>query len=249
VILALAWVIPAWIVFEAVPTKLPHYVLPLYPAIALLSGAALADRLAPAAVADWRRLAARTAIVVWALVGFALGAVVIAAAPLGDGRLSIRGLSAGILLWALTAAGAHFAWRGDRGKAALVALPMAILAWGMTFGAALPALDAPWIAPRLAEALYRKMPAGHGPVTIAGYGEPSAVIAFGTDVRFGTGADAAKLLADTPDGIAIVSGDQANAFKAAIDEAHVAVQPLDTVAGFNYAKGRRISLTLYRRAP
>ena len=30
-----AWLIPAWLVFEAVPTKLPHYVLPLYPALAL----------------------------------------------------------------------------------------------------------------------------------------------------------------------------------------------------------------------
>ncbi len=25
-----------WIVFELVPTKLPHYVLPLYPALAIL---------------------------------------------------------------------------------------------------------------------------------------------------------------------------------------------------------------------
>src|SRR5437660_497631 len=32
----LAWLVPAWIVFELVPTKLPHYVLPLYPAIAIL---------------------------------------------------------------------------------------------------------------------------------------------------------------------------------------------------------------------
>ena len=32
----LAWLIPSWVVFEAVITKLPHYVLPLYPAIAIL---------------------------------------------------------------------------------------------------------------------------------------------------------------------------------------------------------------------
>jgi 4-amino-4-deoxy-L-arabinose transferase-like glycosyltransferase len=32
----LAWIIPAWIVFELVPTKLPHYVLPLYPPLCLL---------------------------------------------------------------------------------------------------------------------------------------------------------------------------------------------------------------------
>src|SRR5262249_18240964 len=29
----LAWLVPSWLVFELVVTKLPHYVLPLYPAI------------------------------------------------------------------------------------------------------------------------------------------------------------------------------------------------------------------------
>ena len=32
----LAWVVPCWLVFELVVTKLPHYVLPLYPAVAIL---------------------------------------------------------------------------------------------------------------------------------------------------------------------------------------------------------------------
>jgi len=40
----LAWLLPAWIMFEVVPTKLPHYVLPFYPAIAILAGANM-DRL------------------------------------------------------------------------------------------------------------------------------------------------------------------------------------------------------------
>ena len=33
---ALCWLIPTWIVFEAVPTKLPHYTLPAYGALAWL---------------------------------------------------------------------------------------------------------------------------------------------------------------------------------------------------------------------
>ncbi len=32
----LAWAVPSWLVFELVPTKLPHYVLPLYPALCLI---------------------------------------------------------------------------------------------------------------------------------------------------------------------------------------------------------------------
>lgn len=37
----LAWILPAWIVFEIVGTKLPHYTVPMYPGIAILSARAL----------------------------------------------------------------------------------------------------------------------------------------------------------------------------------------------------------------
>src|ERR1700691_2434618 len=47
----LAWLIPSWIVFELVLTKLPHYVLPLYPAIAILTVGALERRVLSA---SWR---------------------------------------------------------------------------------------------------------------------------------------------------------------------------------------------------
>lgn len=39
----LCWLVPAWLVFEIAPTKLVHYTLPMYPALALMAGAA-ADR-------------------------------------------------------------------------------------------------------------------------------------------------------------------------------------------------------------
>ncbi len=53
----IAWIVPCWLVFEATPTKLPHYVLPLYPAIAILTAMALPDGLA-AAGGLTRRIAA-----------------------------------------------------------------------------------------------------------------------------------------------------------------------------------------------
>ncbi|HEX5263699.1 MAG TPA: glycosyltransferase family 39 protein, partial [Phenylobacterium sp.] len=40
---ALAWLVPAWLVFEAMPTKLVHYPLPTYGAIAWLAAAALTE--------------------------------------------------------------------------------------------------------------------------------------------------------------------------------------------------------------
>src|SRR5579883_940452 len=67
----LAWLVPSWIVFELVPTKLPHYVLPLYPALALLIGSALLRR-AAASPGRSQRLPDALAFALWALVGAAL---------------------------------------------------------------------------------------------------------------------------------------------------------------------------------
>ncbi len=79
----LAWLIPGWILFELIPTKLPHYVLPLLPAVALMAGLALRD--APAALAaTLRSWAGRALIVLWALLGLALGALLL------DRHLALR---------------------------------------------------------------------------------------------------------------------------------------------------------------
>lgn len=39
----LAWILPCWLIFEIVPTKLPHYTLPMLPGIAILASAALSQ--------------------------------------------------------------------------------------------------------------------------------------------------------------------------------------------------------------
>ncbi|MGD9107778.1 MAG: glycosyltransferase family 39 protein [Gammaproteobacteria bacterium] len=41
----IAWIIPTWIIFALIPTKLPQYVLPVYPAIALLIAAGINQQL------------------------------------------------------------------------------------------------------------------------------------------------------------------------------------------------------------
>ena len=75
-----AWVIPTWLLFEFLPTKLSHYILPAYPALGLLCGWA-AQRLIEGARAPLSRA-------VSALM-FALAAAVLAliASPWGTARL------------------------------------------------------------------------------------------------------------------------------------------------------------------
>lgn len=59
-----AWIIPSWFAFEATPTKLLHYTLPLYPALALACGAAMELWIAGSARrrVDWGSVAAFAAI-------------------------------------------------------------------------------------------------------------------------------------------------------------------------------------------
>jgi 4-amino-4-deoxy-L-arabinose transferase-like glycosyltransferase len=75
----LAWLLPAWLVFEVVSTKLPHYPLPLFPAAALLlARSAVVVSRVPARRAlgvflHWKRFWAGTGLVVVAAIA-ALGA-------------------------------------------------------------------------------------------------------------------------------------------------------------------------------
>ncbi len=66
---------PSWIVFELVVTKLPHYVLPLYPAIAILIAG---DRRCAPVVA---RAEAGCAGAIWWFVVAVLAGIIAIAAP------------------------------------------------------------------------------------------------------------------------------------------------------------------------
>src|SRR5205085_10290185 len=87
----LAWLAPAWVLLELVPTKLPHYVLPLYPALALLTAAALADgvRLAKG---SWARRLDMLAMTLWAAVTLALAVLLIGLPLRFAEHLSIAGV-------------------------------------------------------------------------------------------------------------------------------------------------------------
>ena len=76
----LAWALPTWILYELVATKLPHYVLPAYPALLLLAAAAvfaLRDDLIRGE-GRWARRLGLPIMIVWAVIGIGL-----AVGPLG----------------------------------------------------------------------------------------------------------------------------------------------------------------------
>lgn len=238
---ALAWLIPAWIVFEVTPTKLPHYVLPCYAALAWLCAAGLSGATGPAV--------RRTGAVLHAGAGLVLAA---AAAYLaftyGDLRdLPAAVLSSGLFLLA-GLAGAMFMLRGELARALAWSLPAGVLAHAALTGLLAPGLQPLMISKRTVEVLARArlLPAQGvipGPVAVAGYAEPSLVFQVGTDTGLGDAADAVKALAAGR--AAVVEDREQPAFRAGLARAGLRPVEVGRVSGLNYSNGDATVLSVY----
>lgn len=240
----LAWAGGFWLVCELVPTKLPQYVLPAYPALAILAGLwliAAKDEALPL----WRRV-----LPYISALQFLLGLAGLVAAPLILPRLYGAGMDVKLIAPAAVA-----------GLAGLVALVMALrrarwIAMGLslvslavivptlTVGAA-PLLTQLWVSERLAVLVARHDNPNDPPPAIAGFQEPSLVFALGADVNLTDGPGAAKQGADQG-GLALVDDFQRPAFLAHLAELQSDAVPLDDLTGFNYSRGKKVHITIYR---
>jgi 4-amino-4-deoxy-L-arabinose transferase-like glycosyltransferase len=222
----LAWIGPAWLVFEAAPTKLPHYTLPLYPAVCLLLAHGL---VACVRVGAWRWLGAGLAALVAA--ALAVGAVAVPWFLDGDpwlgGPASIAALLAG---W--------FAVRSGRGRmAAAAALAASVPLYAAVLGYELPRLWPLWIGPRVVAAV----PAGR--LGAVGYAEPSLMFLAGTGTQWLLADAGAAGLADGRLDVLLVGDRDLAAVQAALLARGTKVRVVDEIRGFNYSRGRRVTLT------
>jgi 4-amino-4-deoxy-L-arabinose transferase-like glycosyltransferase len=230
----LAWIIPSWLVFEAVPTKLPHYTLPLYPALFLLAARYAMGTQPPSPA--WMRVMSRAALIAAAL-AIAVGAAALPVYLRASPWLSLPAVAASGLVAAL-------AWR----RHVVLALIAAPLLYAAVFQVELPNLQALWIAPQVSD-LLRAWPGwnaqGKG-IAIAGYAEPSLMFLVGTDIRNQPdGEAAAKLLASGAVSAVVVA--DADAFAIEAGRLGISPQPQGAVRGFNYARGRWVTLDLFTR--
>ena len=243
----LAWVAPSWLVFEAVATKLPHYTLPVWPALMLLAGGWAMDPL--------RRPAPRWLFwLAWAaLCGTAAGLAI--AAPLlvwfADARLDALSFLllpvAALMIWAVL----HFARAGAFARAGLASVLLAIPAYWLVLEAVLPRLRAPWVSSHVAALFHRTAPgATAADFGILGYAEPSLIFAIGTETHLLRDAAAASaFLAEGPGRVVAIADRQEAAFQAAARAQGLHLRELGQTSGFQYVRGRRVALILYRLVP
>lgn len=197
--LAACWA-GVWFVFwSACSTKLPHYVLPAYPALAMLTGCFLAEWLAEPARfrAAWSRNAAWTLVVVGVLLGLGGAAAAHLFVP-GEERVGLVGLP--LIVGGLVCASYHR--RGDlRRFAAAVAAGGAVFLLSL-FGWAAARIDRHQHSPELVAAIRARHP--EAPLAAFRFLQASMVYYNGrVTPRLETPEEAARYLEQTENGMIV----------------------------------------------
>ncbi|MBK0400193.1 glycosyltransferase family 39 protein [Limibaculum sp. M0105] len=240
---ALAWVVPFWLVLEAVPTKLPHYVLPLYPVLAIAVAAALTGD-GPVSPGRWpaRLSAAFTATPALVL---ALAVVVLPLAV--EGRVIWPALTLGLAGAAFGLVGAVAALRGLRLGQAAAGVLAALALYPAALHFALPAMTTAFPSPRMAALAARFSPCASGPLMSLGYREPSLVFLTETATMLGPpDAIAARLAAD-PGAMVLVEDRWRPTLDKLLGDQAPALVERAAIGYFNYNRGKPETARLLTR--
>ena len=242
----LAWLVPFWLTIELIPTKLPHYPLPVVPAAILLLLWSV-DRLVT--LSPLRQKFYLAGQYVLLALGFGLVAAVIAVAVMFGGQ-SMR-LAVALAVFTSLLVGLA-SWQGHRWIQTgeylhLMALFIAgILVHFTIFAGVVPQLSRIHMADVVAQNLATS---GRQPAAIAaaGYHEPSLVFLLGRDVLLVDSREAALFLAEAPDGVALVEARQQAAFLDVARRLKLRLSAPEQLSGYNMSKGQDVLILIYRR--
>jgi 4-amino-4-deoxy-L-arabinose transferase-like glycosyltransferase len=235
----LAWIVPSWIVFELVVTKLPHYVLPLYPAIAILIAGSISGRELPSR--PWLQ----RGTVWWFILPILLGLI-------GIGALIVIGHRFGFLAWVLIGASVIMGFRawqlyGSDGPehAILRGAASSVLLSAALFGLVVPSLSPLFPSTTIAR-IVRDSGCVAPQVAATGYGEDSLVFLAGTATRHTDGAGAAEFLRGGPCRFAVIEARDERSFAQRAEAIGLRYSSGPRFDGFNMGNGRAIAITIYR---
>jgi 4-amino-4-deoxy-L-arabinose transferase-like glycosyltransferase len=235
----LAWLIPSWIVFELVLTKLPHYVLPLYPAIAILTVGALE-----------RRVLSRSP---WLMRGAAWWFVV----PAGASVLAIVGAitltrQPVFLAWPFVAAAlifGLFAWwlyeDSHAERSLLNAVVSAVFLAFAIYGVVVPGLARLFPSVEVARAL-RNVSCVGPKAASAGFHEPSLVFMTDTSTLLTDGSGAADFLGQGVCRFALVESRSERNFVARAEAIGLRYNVATRIDGYNISQGKAVSIAIFR---
>ncbi|MFG1179392.1 ArnT family glycosyltransferase [Xanthobacter versatilis] len=236
----LCWLVPTWLVFEIAVTKLPHYVLPLYPALAILTALAV-ERGAMA------KAGSRLAGLVW------IWPVLAIVLSLGLGAAYLWfGSGFGLAAWPLLALAVVLLWSAARAfpregveGAFLTALVGTLVLFFAIYQVMLPQMRALWISERLAQ-VAREEGCPAEKIASFPYQEPSLVFLVGTKINYILPDAAAVLLKQGGCALAFIDTRFHTWFETKATEIGLKYHAVATLSGFTYNGGRQVAITVYR---
>jgi len=234
----LAWLVPSWIVFELVVTKLPHYVLPLYPAIAILIAGAMESNVLSRR--PW--LKRGTA---WWFIGpilLSVAAVVCSVVVARDLALPAWPFFAAAIVLGL------FAWLlyeqdGAERSFLRAAAGMALIAFAF-YGLLVPWLSPVFPSVALANVL-RNAHCSHPVAASAGYEEPSLVFLAGTATRLTDPFGAADFLKQGGCRFAFIDARQERAFALRAQAIDLRYDRRPPITAFNISNGQPVTIAIF----
>jgi 4-amino-4-deoxy-L-arabinose transferase-like glycosyltransferase len=235
----LAWLVPSWIVFELVMTKLPHYVLPLYPAIAILLAGVLEQQ-----------MLSRNPWLTRGLSWWFLAPVLLSIIAIVGAIILIR--KPEFVAWPFAALAAIFGlvawWMYDENRAErslLNAFAASFFTVVTVYGIVLPALRPMFPSVELARAL-RSVDCREPRAAAAGYHEPSLVFMAGTQTLLTDASGAADFLAQGSCRFALIESRHERQFAQRAERSGLRYGVVTRFDGYNYSSGRPIAMTIFR---
>jgi len=245
----LAWLLPAWLLFELIPTKLPHYILPLLPALALLTADALTNYVKPPVPEPAAKIGRYLLLGVQGLLGllWLSVAIILALAPAilqwftaeTIHLSSLVAIGAGIMV----VAGAFRYLRQPRQKNLVVMLIGSCIVFGVVLMWALPGLELPWVAVKVRQQMDLH---GPGKLVSVGYHEPSLVFLAGTETRL-AGVETACESLNGDYRYLLLDSRSRDKFFATAGPSCKKVRSLAEFQGYNYSKGKQATYYLYAK--
>ena len=240
----LAWIIPTWIVFELALTKLPHYTLPVFPALAILAAHFCVAGFPQLGVDGKRRLPFIAATIIFIItIGLAIGLPVLTYSQNGTFDPIVITASL-VLMLGMGAALALLAQKKSLGISVLAVT--ALLFFVSTFSHTLPSMQNFWHARDVTKVAQQVKPCPELLIASSDYAEPSLVFQAGTKTQLvNDGAAVAAAMQADHCVMGLVSQKRLASFMAAWGN-QAYPEALHQFKGYNLGSGRMVDLTLYR---